>query len=141
MNIQDILFRAKRIGYDEWVEGFIFATYEHTYIALPEYFDVDLYFSPKNIFIEVIPETVCRYTGLVDKEGNKIFEGAILECRYDSLYPEDTNLELILWHNNGWHRQEPGFLPEEIEEENILANGVVIGNIYDNPELWEGDVK
>jgi hypothetical protein len=50
--MREILFRGKRKDNDEWVQGFLFQTQEHTYIAYDEQFDDDLFLSPKNIFIE-----------------------------------------------------------------------------------------
>ena len=71
------LYRGKRKDNGEWVEGFLIKTNRHTYIAYAEQFDDDfnikLFLSPQNIFIEVIPETVGEHIGMTDKKGKKIF--------------------------------------------------------------------
>lgn len=72
------LYHGKRKDNGEWVEGFLVKTREHTYIAYDEQFDDDLFLSPKNMFIEVIPETVGEYAGLLDEKGNRIFEDDII---------------------------------------------------------------
>lgn len=135
-----ILFRAKRIDDGEWVEGFLFSTNEHTYIAYQNQFDDDLFLSPKEIFIEVDPKTICQYTGLTDKNGRKIFEGDI--CR------EGDNIVRILWNDkHQWGVEisktdnvlSKGLIFPLWQYDNCKENGYrtldVIGNIFDNPEL------
>ena len=99
-------------------------------------------------FSMVIPETVGQYTGMSDTNGNKIFEGDILESRI-SENPED------------WKIWEVGFDDGTFTIESVkksvksrrkyrhefimLCNDevkfyglVLIGNIHDNPELMKG---
>lgn len=66
-----------------------------------------------------------KYTGLVDKNGRKIFEGDIVR------HENGTLSEVVLECRNGleaWYFG--GGLLRQLE---------VVGNIYDNPELLDED--
>ena len=74
--MREILFRAKRIDDEEWVEGYFvigkwYLDEKERYTILP----TDLCFYPHceiNEWIEIDPETLCQYTGLKDKNGSTI---------------------------------------------------------------------
>lgn len=90
-----------------------------------------------NEFIEVVPNTICQYTGITDKSGQKIWENDILKAHLDADYPEDTTYTRILWN-------ETGFCSNENHSRDIETFGKwdaehfeVCGNIFDNPELLE----
>lgn len=128
--MREILFRAKRIDDGEWVEGFLFSTNDHTYIAYPNQFDDDLFLSPNEIFIEVDPETVCQCTGLTDKNGRRIFKNDIVKLED---YHGHRTVYVFYGEDCGcWFYGGDGFSDE------YIFNGQqkeVIGNYFDNEDL------
>ena len=71
--------------------------------------------------VEVIPETVSQFTGLVDKNSEKIFEGDIIRFEGEKI------------------AYRVGFVDGCFSPFDCLSSYKleVIGNIYDNPELRE----
>ena len=138
--MREILFRGKRIFDGKWVNGFAYKQYsaakvETWYIRA---FETDFL---------VIPETVCQYTGLTDKNGRMIFEGDIVTgTAYSSEW-----IGVIVWIDEiatfgvrYFHRTDPTAWQNSSilkavsvgRQDNYAAQ--IIGNIYDNPELLKG---
>ncbi len=141
------LFRGKMVGTREWVYGTT-AYYEDvesspTYIVKTGTDDGKNYFP----FYEVIPESIGQYTGLTDKNGTKIFEDDIIKVRQlDSPnfekakicygeYKEDDTYYLGFYAelNNGMQLSLVG---GKSVVSNLESFFEVIGNIHDNPELF-----
>lgn len=126
--MRDILFRGKFLMDGEWVFGDVLHHIDHVFIKPLD---------NKDGFV-VDKSTVGQYTGLVDKNGNKIFEGDILASQYDDP-PEGPAIEVVVWHNGAWCQKQGHYDPEPIEYDDFfLKTSKVIGNIHDNPELLEG---
>lgn len=92
-----------------------------------------------NIF-SVLPETVGQDTGLTDKNGKKIFEGDILKGYLDDEFPQNCTIALVVWFGFGWFTKERNCCPDPLEK-NDGKVFEVIGSIYENPELIEGEGK
>ena len=144
-----ILFRGKRVDNGEWVEGF--------YLVLPMGETVIL--SNKG-YAKVIPKTLGQYTGLTDKNGNKIFEGDIVKYSDEEYYcPEECTefIGEIVFEKGafgiGCRKELPIDLDYWCDNDNFVSLWElywnlncaqyelhmieVIGNIHDNHELLE----
>lgn len=133
--MREILFKAKRIDNGEWVEGWLFLTKDNTYIAYPSQFDDDLFLSPTNIFIAVDIDTICQYTELTDKNGNKIWENDVVFVTDDdgNSGQVDTGVGEIDFLEGLWYIS--GRVQNSLYDINKCFQIEVIGNIFDNPEL------
>ena len=125
--MREILFRAKRVDNGEWVYG----NYAFTDTNGEQHF----IFQNKAFEHEVHKDTICQYTGLTDKNGNKIWENDILVGHLDDNFPEDTTYTKVVWHNNGFCTKEQGSEDVLAIDEFDQKYFEVCGNIFDNPEL------
>ena len=144
---REILFKAKSID-GEWVEGYYC---KYGFVGKEKHYIIPGYASDLYAF-EIDINTLCQYTGLTDKNGNKIWENDILDAdEVDSLVRFDEENARFVLDDYGIK----GCLMEYGFDENaggygfIETNGFddfmditeaveVIGNIFDNPELLGG---
>lgn len=149
--MREILFRAKRIDNGEWVEGNVIHSYdadeEYKAIIIPvkssdmytDTDDNDIGFETWN---KVNPETLCQYTGLTDKNGNRIWENDIV--RTTKFGKDDGNghnyagfdVFVVKWDDGGfalfnkWRRFNLRTDEKSYE---------ILGKVFDNPELLKGE--
>lgn len=133
---REILFKGKHIhamDSNEHLNG----TWVHGYLSDKDYiYDKSL----EGEFL-VDEDTICQYTGLTDKNEKKIFEGDVVkdsagvcgEVKF-GLYAAgfsipDTNQGFYIeFPEKSLYREELGYWRNKI---------VVVGNVFDNPELLE----
>lgn len=123
--MREILFKAKRIDNGEWMEGYYFYNpnidkhFIHTWLS--------------GGLVEVEKDTICQYTGLIDKNGNRIWENDVA-LRTSS---DRTFTGKIVYDRMGslCHKDfETNFEALTIGSE---CNIEVIGNIFDNPYQYK----
>ena len=118
--MREILFRGKRIDSDKWAYGSLILWgdgYAEICISSSEEHGAQ-------DKVLVCPETVGQYTGMKDKNGNRIFEGDIL-----SIWNDRNDVVVF---------EDGAFILEDTAIPMRFANKFeVIGNITDNPELLE----
>lgn len=137
--MREILFKAKRKDNGEWIEGY----YQKRYYLLGNeehlIFHADSYKVWE--YAEIDPKTLCQFTGLCDKNGNKIWENDILKTRDDQYAQVKFGLynpgSAIRAFNQGFYVafSEESFLRKELGY--WCKESYVRGNVFDQPELLQ----
>ena len=140
--MREILFKAKRIDNGEWIEGGLIdldIDSGYCYIVQPykKASILPIIFLITDRMKLVDPETLCQFTGLCDRYGNKIWENDILMAHLDESYPEDAAYETVKWSVAGWAAHETGSTDREYLDKFDLEHYEVVGNIFDNKELLQ----
>ena len=129
--MREIKFRGKRVDNGEWIYGFYWHNTNTETSRITILTESSLY-----IDIEVIPETVGQFTGLIDKNGKEIYEGDVV--RYDDISDLGESLGEVAVVE--YMYEQCCFDPLAIGYggcyySRYIENTEVIGNIHDNPEL------
>lgn len=146
-----VLFRGKSKCNNEWIYGSLIRLGKEGFSGLDRYGIIDKgdaigSMSCYNFQIdEIIHTTISEFTGLIDKNNNRIFEGDIIKLYNGELRKVFFNEETLQWEMCFVNVKpcEVNHLINTQPLANItieLAYGYpcsteVVGNIWDNPEL------
>ena len=142
--MRENLFKAKRVDNGEWIEGLLWKKKynDGNRIFISCFPDKD---DNEEVYV-VCPETVSQFTGLRDKNGNRIWENDIVKTKFGRLCK-------MIWRQTqcfvGWDfvvcdfdfsvndfSKPPSswdlYLPENLE---------VVGNSIDNPKFLMADTE
>lgn len=137
--MREILFKAKRKDNSKWFEGYYQKRYDLLGNEEHLIFHADSYKVWE--YAEIDPKTLCQFTGLCDKNGNKIWENDILKTRDDQYAQVKFGLynpgSAIRAFNQGFYVvfSEESFLRKELGY--WCKESYVRGNVFDNPELLQ----
>lgn len=118
------LYKAKRLDNGEWVEGFYVGDVGD---GCHEICDINDSLGHR---VEIDPETVCEYTGLMGAEKEKLFEGDLAFDEYD-----EENGEIV-FVEGCYYFETSGHITGLNEVNNYLC---IIGNVHNESEEIPND--
>ena len=124
INDSAFLCRGKSVETNEWVEGY----YIPSVFTSPSTGEkvIRIFLGTVEKHVEVIPETICIYSGHEDYLGKKIYSGDILRDDFND------ELEIVLWKNDHFVVVSKSYEWDAYECK--LQYREIVGNIFDNSE-------
>lgn len=136
--MMEILYRAKRKDNGEWIYGYPMRHPQAAQVGPYEPY-WNMFVPPANpedaggVF-DIDPDTLCQYTGLKDKNEERIWENDIVKDESVCL------LGTVIWHCDdyvGWLLNDKYAECPQMMDKDMWEDCEIIGNIFDNPELLE----
>lgn len=147
--MREIIFKGKRKDNGEWIEGSLITSINRAWIS-SEKTDSQRLRGISNTdaiwrAIEIIPDTICRFTGRCDKNRKKIWENDIIKYHFGEIYApikygcyqncfDSQKAEhvgfYVDWSDDKCLRKDLGYWID-------MVDTMPVGNIFDNPELLQ----
>lgn len=140
----EILFAAKRSDNGAWISGPSIGLFPDGYSVIGV-FEKPATGIGSITWREVIRETICKFSGEQDINKNNVFENHIIEYEYqDECYKGGVAkcVGVVVYEHGCYVVKEPGsnyeyerpaLLRDWLEDEECR----IIGNLFDNSELWK----
>lgn len=147
--MREILLKGKRKDNGEWIEGSLITSINRAWIS-SEKTDSQRLRGISNTdaiwrAIEIIPDTICQFTGLCNKNGKKIWENDIIKYHFGEIYApikygyyqncfDSQKTEhlgfYVDWTGDKCLRKDLGYWID-------MVYAMPVGNIFDNKELLQ----
>ncbi len=142
--MHEVLFRGKRIDNGKWIVGHLLRYENGRARIIESHTDIFCYENDENTIValayEVDPETVGQFTGLVGKNGKKVFEDDVVVICYETDGEDFSETKRVHYNEQEccWYPMRWNECCEYCDHYTEVKSIEVIGNIYDKPDLLRG---